>query len=51
MDKKIIREKLSWFRGNIISDATVIEGALGWRLRTYFFPKLIDKPQFSIGTL
>ena len=39
MDKKIIREKLSWFRGNIISGATVIEGALGWRLRTYFFPK------------
>ena len=39
MDKKIIREKLSWFRGNIISDATVIEGALGWKLRTYFFPK------------
>lgn len=39
MDKKIIREKLSWFRGNIISNATVIEGALGWRLRTYFFPK------------
>ena len=39
MDKKIIREKLSWFRGNIISDATVIERALGWRLRTYFFPK------------
>jgi hypothetical protein len=39
MDKKIIREKLSWFRGNIISDATVIEGALGWRLRAYFFPK------------
>lgn len=39
MDKKIIREKLSRFRGNIISDATVIEGALGWRLRTYFFPK------------
>jgi len=39
MDKKIIREELSWFRGNIISDVTVIEGALGWRLRTYFFPK------------
>jgi hypothetical protein len=39
MDKKIIREKLSWFRGNIISDATVIETALGWNLRTYFFPK------------
>ena len=38
-NKEIIREKLSWFRGNIISDVTVIEGALGWRLRTYFFPK------------
>jgi hypothetical protein len=37
--KKLIREKLSWFRGNIISDTTEIEGALGWRLRTYFFPK------------
>jgi len=53
-----MREKLSWFRGNIISDATVIEGALGWRLRTYFFPKtnrqasifywyIINTPQFS----
>ena len=39
MDKKIIREKLSLFRGDIISDATVIETALGWRLRTYFFPE------------
>lgn len=39
MDKKIIREKLNWFRGNIISDASVIEGALGWKLRVYFFPK------------
>lgn len=39
MDKKVIRKKLSLFRGNIISDATVIETALGWRLRTYFFPK------------
>ncbi len=38
-DKKIIRGKLNWYRGTIISDATVIEGALGWRLRTYFFPK------------
>ena len=58
MDKKIIREKLSRFRGNIISDATVIEGALGWRLRTYFFPKtnrqssifyynIINTPYFS----
>jgi hypothetical protein len=58
MDKKIVREKLSWFRGNIISDATVIEGALGWKLRTYFFPKtnrqatifywyIINTPHFS----
>lgn len=58
MDKKIIREKLSWFRGNIISDATVIEGALGWKLRIYFFPKtnrqastfywhIINTPHFS----
>jgi len=58
MDKKIIREKLSLFRGTIISDATVIERALGWRLRTYFFPKtnqqasdflyyIIETPHFS----
>jgi len=58
MDNKIIREKLNWFRGNIISDATVIEKALAWRLRTYFFPKtnqqasnflyyIIDTPHFS----
>ena len=39
VNKKIIREKLSLFRGTIISDATVIEKALGWRLRTYFFSK------------
>jgi len=39
MNKKIVRKKLNLLRGNIISDATVIEGALGWRLRTYFFPK------------
>lgn len=60
MDKKIIRRKLSWFRGSIISDATVIEGALGWRLRTYFFPKtnrqasifywnIINTPHFSFN--
>jgi len=39
VDKKIIRERLSLFRGIIISDATVIERALSWKLRTYFFPK------------
>ena len=39
MDKKDLRERLSWFRGNIISDATEIETALGWKLRSYFFPK------------
>lgn len=58
MDKKIIRERLSLFRGTIISDATIIERALGWRLRTYFFPKtnqrasdflyrIIETPHFS----
>ena len=58
MDKKIIREKLSSFRGTIISDTTVIERALGWRLRIYFFPKtnqqasdflynIIETPHFS----
>ena len=56
--KEIIRGKLSFFRGTIISDATVIERALGWRLRTYFFPKtnqqasdflyyIIETPYFS----
>ena len=58
MDKKIIREKLSFFRGVIISDATIIERGLGWKLRTYFFPKtnqqasdflsyIIETPYFS----
>ena len=58
MDKKVIGKKLSLFRGNIISDATVIETSLGWRLRTYFFPKtnrqasifyyyIINTPYFS----
>jgi hypothetical protein len=58
MDKRIIRERLSLFRGTIISDATVIERALGWRLRTYFFPKtnqqasdflyhIIETPHFT----
>ena len=39
MDKKIIRKKLSLLRGNILSDAVVIESALTWNLRTYFYPK------------
>jgi hypothetical protein len=58
MDKRVIRKKLSLFRGTIISDATVIERALGWRLRTYFFPKtnqqasdflyhIIETPHFT----
>lgn len=37
--KKIIRDKLSLFRGLILSDSTDIESILGWKLRTYFFPK------------
>ena len=58
MNKKVIIEKLNSFRGTIISDTTVIERALGWRLRTYFFPKtnqqasdflynIIETPHFS----
>ena len=43
MEKEIIRNKLNWFKGHVISAATVIEGALGWRLRTYFFPKTSRK--------
>jgi len=34
-----IRKKLSSIRGEILSGATEIEIALGWRLRTYFYPK------------
>ena len=34
-----IRKRLNTIRGEILSSATEIEGALGWRLRTYFFPK------------
>ena len=36
---KTIEEKLDWYRGKILSGATEIEKALGWRLRIYFFPK------------
>ena len=39
MGKETNRRKLNSLRGRIISDAIVIEGALGWRLRRYFFPK------------
>lgn len=56
--KKIIRGKLNRFRGHVISSATEIEGALGWRLRRYFFPRtnrkasifywnIINTPHFS----
>lgn len=37
--KKLIREKLSEYRGIVISESTEIEMALGLRLRRYFFPK------------
>lgn len=58
MDKKAVMKKLSLYRGRIISDATIIEAALGWRLRTYFFPKnsrqssifywnIVNTPYFS----
>lgn len=39
MDKKEIKERLDLLRGKILSDAVVIESALTWNLRTYFFPK------------
>ena len=39
MDKKVIQEKLDLLRGKILSDSVVIESALTWNLRTYFFPK------------
>ena len=57
-DKAIIRGKLSQFRGDILSDAVVIESALAWNLRRYFFPKtnrqasifhsyILETPHFS----
>lgn len=58
MRKKIIREKLNRLRGNVISAATEMESALGWRRRSYFYPKtnrkatifywnIINTPHFS----
>jgi hypothetical protein len=34
-----MREKLYWYVGTIISATTVIESALAWKIRMYFFPK------------
>ncbi len=39
MKGKTPEEKLDWYRGKILSGATEIEKALGWKLRMYFFPK------------
>ena len=39
MDKKTIKKQLNLLRGNILSDTVVIESALTWNLRSYFFPK------------
>lgn len=36
-DKK--RDRLYWYVGTIISATTVIESALAWKIRIYFFPK------------
>ncbi len=58
MDKKQMRETLSILRGNILSDSVVIESALTWNLRRYFFPKttqqasdflyyVLETPHFS----
>ena len=38
-EKKLIREKLNWYRGIILSSTTDIEICLGLRIRRYFFPK------------
>lgn len=38
-EEKNIEDQLDWYRGKILSGAAEIEKALGWRLRTYFFPK------------
>lgn len=38
-----IRKKLDSIRGTIISSASRIEFSLGYRLRTYFFPKTNNK--------
>lgn len=38
-ERKRIKEKLNFLRGQIISEATEVEIALGWRLRKYFFPR------------
>lgn len=43
MDKKEAKRILNLFRGNILSDSVVIESALTWNLRTYFFPKTNSK--------
>jgi len=39
LKNKTNEEKLDWYRGKILSGSVEIEKALGWRLRTYFFPK------------
>lgn len=39
LELEYTKANLDQLRGNIISAATVIESALGWYLRRYFFPK------------
>lgn len=39
MYNKELNEKLSEIRGIILSDSVVVESALTWNLRGYFFPK------------
>ena len=43
IDKKIIRERLSLFRGEVIPSASRVEFILGHRLRMYFYPKNNNK--------
>jgi len=39
LDKKYIKGRLSRLRGEILSDSVVLESALTWKLRKYFYPK------------
>jgi hypothetical protein len=44
-------ERLDWYRGKILSGATEIEKALGWRLRTYFFSKSTPQAALFYGVI
>jgi hypothetical protein len=43
MSTELIKRKLDLIRGEVISSATRVEFILGYRLRTYFYPKRNNK--------